>query len=671
LRFGVEGGSIRRAIGGIGMVRWSLALLVAGGVVSVGVAPARQSTQPGDSPARPAVQQSRAPYSTEVFAHIPALEDPELSPNGKAIAAKVAAEGNQYFAIIPLDGGKPRFVALGENDLNWWRWVNDEWLVVGIGQLVPVNGDEWYATRAVGVNATATKTVKLASREAAQDADDLVWVASDGSPRILMASQTSIYVSEPGFWPRVDEIDVSNGRRKTVLTGREGVMDWYADGSGAVRMGVGASLDGRTRRVVYRDGGRGNFKTIDRARTLHDTLTVPAMFLKESGKALTFSDDAEGYTALYELDLATLERGKQLFATKGYDIGGLVSDESGFGYLGVRVHREKPEIQWVDPKVDATQKAVAAKIKGGEPRIVSLSRDRSTAIVQVGGNNAPGAYYLYEAADDSMRLLMENNSAIRMRRLHPVRTIRYKARDGLEIAAVLTLPAGKGARLPLIVLPHGGPFARDTEEWNWWTQFLADRGYAVVQPNYRGSSGYGTAFAEKGQGQWGLAMQDDLNDAVAALAEQGIADPTRVCMVGASYGGYAAMRAAQRDGVSYRCAVAYAGVSDLNRMQNHNRNFLGGGARKDWLRMQAPDLKTVSPINFPESFSVPLLLVHGKKDRVVPPVQSRAMAQKLKAAGKDVTYIEQPLADHHFSRSEDRLEFLKALEAFLAEHNPA
>jgi dipeptidyl aminopeptidase/acylaminoacyl peptidase len=166
-------------------------------------------------------------------------------------------------------------------------------------------------------------------------------------------------------------------------------------------------------------------------------------------------------------------------------------------------------------------------------------------------------------------------------------------------------------------------------------------------------------------------MQDDLDDAVTALTAQGIADPKRVCMVGASYGGYAAMRAAQRDGKLYRCAAAYAGVSDLNRMINHDRNFLGAGARKDWLKMQAPDLKSVSPLYRAEEFSIPVLLVHGKKDRVVPPVHSRVMAQKLKAAGKDVIWIEQPEADHHFSRSEDRLEYLKALEAFLAKHNPA
>lgn len=646
------------------MLRWCLAALAAAGLVSglTIAAPAQQQA---------ARQQPAAPLDVAVFAEIPAIEGPEISPNGKAIAAKVAINGKQYFAIGHLDGGPRKLVSLGDSDLNWWQWVNDEWLVLGVGELVPVSGEEWYVSRAVAVNALATKVVPLASREAAQDADDVIWIASDGSPRVLMASQTSIYTDVAGFWPQVDEIDVSTGKRKLVLRGQDGVLDWYADGSGTVRMGIGMSTDGRTRRVLYRPDARTGFKTIDRARTHKESLLVPSMFLKEPGKAVMIADDEEGYSALYELDLNTLERGKQLLATKGFDIGGLVRDAGGYGYLGVRVNEDKPGIRWTDPGLQAMQAAVSARIKGGSARIVSVSRDRSRLVVHAGGADAPGAYFLYRPADDTMDLLAFNNSTLELKRLHPVKTIRYKARDGLEIAAVLTLPKGKTANLPLIVMPHGGPFARDTEEWDWWTQFLADRGYAVIQPNYRGSSGYGTPFTARGEGQWGLAMQDDLNDAVTALAALGIADPKRVCMVGASYGGYAALRAAQRDGTLYRCAVSYAGVSDLNRMIAHNRDFLGSGARKDWLRAQAPDLKSVSPVNHAGDFTIPVLLVHGKKDRVVPPVHSRAMIQKLKAAGKDATYIEQPEADHHFSRSEDRLQFLKALEAFLAKHNPA
>jgi len=614
---------------------------------------------------------ARPPLPVEAFAELPEIEAPDISPNGKQIAAKVAIQGKQLFAVLtPGAEGPPRLLNPGKADLNWWRWVNDEWVIVGIGQEVPVEGDNWYVRRALGFHVPTGKVTQL-TRNAAQNGDDVIWVARDGSARVMVSYQTSIYADDPGLWPQVDEIDLAANKRRTVTPSKPGVVGWYADGAGVVRMGIGMSEDGRSRRVLYRDRPNTLFRTLDKARTRDDRLTVPALFLSDTSKALVIDDDEGGYSALYELDLKTLERGKQLFATKGYDIGGIVGDSTGFGYLGISVDENRPLVRWTDPAMTTMQTTVSGLVKGAQVQIASLNADRSRALLAVGGADAPGGYFLYHHAENAMELLGYNNRTIKLRRMHPVRTIRYKARDGLEIAAVLTVPAGRKGKLPLIVMPHGGPFARDSETWDWWTQFLADRGYVVIQPNYRGSSGYGTEFAKKGEGQWGLAMQDDLNDAVKALADQGIADPARVCMVGASYGGYAAMRAAQRDGSKYRCAVSYAGVSDLNRMLKYTRGFLGGGARGDWLREQAPDLKNVSPLNFPEAFSIPLLLVHGDEDRVVPPLHSKVMAQKLKAAGKDVTYIVQPEADHHFSRTEDRLEFLKALEAFLTKHNPA
>ena len=634
-------------------------------VLALAVAPAALAQTPATTPAR-------APLPVEAFADMPEMERPALSPDGTRIAARITVAGTQYFAVAGADRQtRPQLLRVGEVDVNWWRWVNDNWLVIGIGQMVPVMGGEWYATRAIGYQIATGKLIQLTSAEVGQNGDDVIWFARDGSARVMLSYQTAIFSDQAGFWPKVDEIDLDTGKRRSILGPRAGVMNWYADGAGVVRMGIGSSEDGRSRQLLYRDRNDASFRTIDKARRGEDRLTVPALFLEDKTRALVIDDDEGGFSALYELDLATLERGKQLFASKGYDIGGLVADSSGSTLLGVEVEEDAAEIRWIDPDMQAMQGTVSALVKGARVRIVSTSADRKRAVIAVGGADAPGGYFLFNRADKSIAPLGFTNPSIGLKRMHPVRTIRYKARDGLEIAAVLTLPKGDGGKLPLIVLPHGGPFARDSESWDWWPQFLADRGYAVIQPNYRGSSGYGTSFARRGEGQWGLAMQDDLNDAVAELARLGIADPKRVCMVGASYGGYAALRAAQRDGAQYRCAISYAGVSDLNRMMSYSRNFLFAGARTDWLRKQAPDLKSVSPLNFPEQFSIPVLLVHGDKDTVVPIVHSRVLAERLKRAGKDVTYIRQREADHHFSRGADRLEFLKAMEAFLAKHNPA
>lgn len=628
---------------------------------------ARLAAQTAAAAARP----GRRPI--EDFATLPFMVGPKLSPDGTKVASKVAARGELYFAVTPLFGdARPTVIPSGGRDINWWQWVNNDWLVVGIGETVKFQGEDFYVRRALGVGAADAKIVPLAWRDAAQGADDVVWIAGDGSPRIRLALQRSIYYSDEEFWPSVVEIDVSTGKSRPVLRQHVGVSSWYADGTGTIRMGIGTAAEGRSLRLLYRDEDDEGFDIVDRANTRKgQKLLLPALFLPEPDQALAI-DDRDGFDALYRLDLKTMTLGERVFGASGYDIDGIVSDAAQSRVLGVATTETAPVVHWLDKDLAEMQAALDAGARGRRASIVSMDAARERFLVHVGAADRPGGYYFITVAGGKLQRLAFVNDRIGNATLHPVRTIRYKARDGLEIHAVLTLPGGVEAKgLPVVVMPHGGPFARDSEEWDWWSQFLADRGYAVIQPNYRGSSGYGTAFAEKGEGQWGLAMQDDLNDGLAHLARQGIADAGRAAMVGASYGGYAAMRAAQRDGALYRCAVSFAGVSDLQALLRYDRRFLNSGRRSDWLREQAPKLKDVSPLNHPDQFSIPILLVHGRKDQNVPVKQSRELAARLEKAGKSVRYVEQPQGDHNLSRQADRLQFLTELEAFLKQHNPA
>ena len=371
--------------------------------------------------------------------------------------------------------------------------------------------------------------------------------------------------------------------------------------------------------------------------------------------------------------LSTLTVGKRIFGIDGYDIDGVLMTPDGSAVAGIAYTSDRSRMHWVNPALAETQALLDKAVGDRAASIVSLSRDQKQMLVQVGAANQPGSIYYFDAGKSAaMKLFSNLNDTIKAARLGPVSTFRYTARDGLSIEAVLTLPKGKEAKnLPLILMPHGGPEARDSASYDWWAQFLADRGYAVVQPNYRGSTGYGRKFRDAGDGEWGRKMQDDLNDAVADLATRGIADPKRVCIVGASYGGYAAMRGAQRDGAKFRCAISYAGVSDLNGMIRYDSRFLNANAMRASWQEVAPDLKAVSPINYAADFSTPILIMHGKKDLRVPVSQSRRMVDRLGAAGKSVDYIEQPEGDHHFTREADRMQFLEAIEAFLAKHNPA
>jgi dipeptidyl aminopeptidase/acylaminoacyl peptidase len=614
------------------------------------------------------------PRPVEHFARLPFISGPKLSPDGTRYAALIASNGTQMLAIAKLHGGDLALVALGDSDLNWWEWVNDDYLIAGVGGMDQLFGIDLYFRRAVSISADGKRIQTLVKSKAAQNADDVVWIANDGSPRILLSVQTSLYAGDRGFSPDVFEIDVATGKSDRVVYSTPNVWGWHADSSGVVRMGVGYTASGGTF-LVYRSGKDSSFRTIQRprkSREKDEDLIAPALFTADPGKAIAFSDH-EGFKALYELNLAGMAVGSPLLKIDGFDVDAIIPNQAGDGMIGAYYTDTRARVKWFDPDLALVQSQIDTAVKGRRADIVSMSRDRQKLIVRLGDPNQTGTYYFFDRNVGRMQKFAEISEAFGNRPLAPVSTVRYRARDGLEISAVLTVPMGREAKnLPLILMPHGGPFARDSEQWDWWTQFLADRGYAVLQPNYRGSSGFGTAFAEKAKGQWGLAMQDDLDDAVAWAVKSGLADPARVCIAGASYGGYAALRAASRNrGAPYRCAVSFAGVSDLGSMVRYDSRFLGSRSRRAWLLEHAPDFRSVSPVNHAAGFAIPTLIVHGKKDRTVPVGQSRDMAEKLEKAGKAHTYIEQPEGDHHFSREADRLQFLTELEAFLKKHNPA
>jgi dipeptidyl aminopeptidase/acylaminoacyl peptidase len=261
--------------------------------------------------------------------------------------------------------------------------------------------------------------------------------------------------------------------------------------------------------------------------------------------------------------------------------------------------------------------------------------------------------------------------------LGPVREFHYPARDLYALLAYLTLPAGASERsLPVVVLPHGGPESRDDPGFDWMTQFLSSRGYAVFQPQFRGSSGFGAAHADAGRKQWGLRMQDDVTDGVKALIDQGIADPRRICIAGISYGGYAALAGATFTPELYACAVSIGGVSDLPNMLGWVQKDLGKESNslaywRDHIGGTTdPQVVAKSPARFATAIRAPILLIHGTDDTTVPIDQARGMARALTAAGKKFELIELEGDDHYLSSSATRVRALRELERFLAIHLP-
>ncbi len=643
-------------------------------ITSPALAQTAGTPAPAPVPVPPPVAAPAAKLGVDVFAQLPFVDQAEISPDGTRLAGLLGIRGQQLFSVMHIFDKTQKPVSLlipDQTQARSVRWVNDENALLGLTALRPVEADRWYLYRVLGINARTGEVTKLLWDLNGQNAGDVLWTAHDGSDQILLAAQNSIYAGED-FWPSVYRVSVSTGKKKLAVKGHADVMDWAADGTGTVRAGFGYVDKSRTSRLLYRSPTDGSFKTIDRANLRREeTLAAPFLFLPGGDQALIMRDNDKGHTSVYQIDLKTLATVKTIYEPLVGDVEGAITSDDGQSLLGLRLS-SKQGVHWIDPALAALQAQFSKAVPDADVVIESMSRSRTKMLVRVTAANMPGSLYYFDTSFGKLQKIANINDKIGGKRLAPVRMIQYNARDGLEIEAVLTLPAGRTPKdLPFIVMPHGGPWGQDVLRYDYWAQFLANRGYAVLQPNFRGSTGYGSAFIAKGKGQLGFAMQDDVTDGFKWAVAQGIADPKRTCIVGASYGGYAAMWGIAKDPDLYRCSISIAGVSSLRREVNDFGNALRGGLYRDQWQAMTPDFAAVSPINAIARIKVPLLLIHGKKDVTVDHSQSAKMYSAMQAAKKPVEFVSLPLADHYYTRQEDRVALLTAMERFLAQYNPA
>ncbi len=348
--------------------------------------------------------------------------------------------------------------------------------------------------------------------------------------------------------------------------------------------------------------------------------------------------------------------------------------------IGVVENDDANTMTFFAPEDQANWNKIKRAFPGERVTLESWSDSRKQVVVKVQGPKTGAAYMFVDLAAGRASMVDDMQAGLGPDELSTTTMITYKAGDGLEIPAVLTLPKGRDPKnLPLVVMPHGGPEAFDTIDFDWWRQALASRGYVVLQPNFRGSDGYGPAFTAAGHGEWGRKMQTDLSDGVRHLAAQGSIDPKRVCIVGASYGGYAALAGVALEPSVYRCAVSVSGISNLRRFLTWKRGNLGGG-RNDTLRfwrrfmgVEGEDesgLDAYSPAIQVAKIKGPVLLIHGKDDLVVPYEQSQFMADALSAAGKPAEMVTLAAEDHWLSRGATRTQMLQATVTFLEKANP-
>ena len=362
------------------------------------------------------------------------------------------------------------------------------------------------------------------------------------------------------------------------------------------------------------------------------------------------ANNGKDKAGLWEYDVKAKKFGELIYARKDVDILGTF-DHSNYwkqpdDVVGIRYDSDGPRREFFDGQ----EQAVYAQLKDLVPnayfiRLTSRSRDGNTLTVFNSGPRDPGSYYLLHEGKFSK--IGSRSPLLQPEHLADVRYIKYKARDGRTIPAHITIPNGKPP-FPAVVMPHGGPFVAENVRYDEWAQMLANNGFLVLQPQYRGSKGYGldhytSAFNTESGGQGGYKMQDDKDDGMLYLVEQGLADKDRLAFYGWSYGGYAALIAAARTPNIYQCSIAGAAVTDNQYQVNHYRALLRGSGKTEQLRFWD---ESISPIEEVEKVNIPLLVIHGSVDQRVPPAHARKYMDEVKKHGKKVTYVELDGADH-------------------------
>lgn len=604
------------------------------------------------------------------FAALPIVEKPVLSPDGLRVVARQVKDGQT--TIVVLDANHPEAPAsvfpIGKTEAYSLSWAGNRRLLLTALVKQHFEEKDISVLRLVAIDLPGGESRVLDPKSRGLYAGDVLYADPTGS-WALVASQDDLF-----SYPSVKKVDLATGIATLVEREKDGVWDWYADDKGILRAGVAYS--DRKWTVWYRDKPEEKLRQIKGKFDKEDNSAVDK-FIFRGDESWILTNERTGRFALYKYDTKAGAIGAPIFEHPSADVDDVLYDSGTGKVKAVEYEDDRHRLQWLDPEIKALQERIDRALPSSVNSPADWSDDNKRVLVYSYSGSDPGRYFLLDRSTSRMWPVVDPYPRIDPATLAEVKPVTYHARDGLSIPGYLTLPRDREPKaLPLVLMPHGGPFERDHWEYDPIVQFLANRGYAVFQPEFRGSTGYGKSFVEKGYGEWGRKMQDDLDDGVDWLAKSGLIDSKRVCIVGGSYGGYAAMWGAIRNPDRYRCAASMAGVSDLPSLLRYDKSlFSATRYYREWRTQVAGvgdvDLKTVSPLNFASQLKVPLLIAHGERDERVPVKQSHTMVDALNKADAPVTSIFYKNDGHGFDSATDLEDWLRRLEAFLAKYNPA
>ena len=625
-------------------------------------------------------QSSPADIPSSVFASLDGYQKAEISPDGARLAYLYPLDERQHLIIHTFETGANAVIPpVGGLDFSWLAWANDETVVFSMRMSAVRNTGrtvETEETRLIGINVETQEITPLikpaevvgrtgsrAAREyypEPQIQDDVIDWMPDDPDHIRVAVDEDF----DGRW-EVRQVDVSDGDYRIVRNPIDGIQDWVADQDGEIRLGYG--VRNGERRVLLRDAN-GDWPPLKDIEWYADGWR-PEGFTADPDVIYVAAYGPQDTVEFRTLRLSTGEFIDVVFSNATYDAQNLVADPRNGQPVGVSWVEHVPKVEYFDPEFAALQGTVDRALPGSSNFIRSATRDLRKLVIESRNSFEPGMVLIWDRDAGTMEPFGWMNEELDPELTAQVRPVEYESADGTVIPAYLTLPIGSDPEnLPAVVLPHGGPAARDDASFWFLSQFLVSRGYAVLQPNFRGSTGYGWEFRNAGRSQWGGVMQDDVDAGAAWLVEEGIADPERICIVGWSYGGYAAAMGLINSPELYRCGVGINGVYNLPQIIADGNRFVAGTTWTRHIGLDGERARGVSPHHQAERIEAPVLLIHADDDHRVVPAQVEGFHRQLEQKGKDVQLVTVPHGGHSMINSSARQRILDEIEVFLATH---
>ncbi len=600
----------------------------------------------------------------EDFFKNPQFMQLQLSPDGKHLAALAPYNGRRNIVVMEANGlQKPKAVTdLEDYDIDTFFWGNDNRIIFTLDK----DGTEAFALYAINKDGGHVKTLvepKVSIGARAIRAAFIVDRLRD-DPDHVIVSYNKRRVKAPDLY----KLNINTGKLKVIGKNNGKTQGNVLDREGKLR--IITELDGTTQTIRYRDNREQDWRTLMTSSALEEGIS-PLNFDYDGNTLYVASNKGRDSNAIYKYNIKDNELGELVFEQKGIDVTSLIFSYAKKKLIGFAWEDDKPRIIFIDEERKSLQKNIDLAFAGKIARITSLSDDEQLAVITTFSDTSPAEYYLLDRKKGNVKFLASSRNWIKPEEMAPMKPVQYQSRDGLTIHGYLTLPKDyQAGRIPLIINPHGGPFGvRDSWGFNTEHQLFANRGYAVLQMNFRGSGGYGHKFQTAGYKEWGNKMQNDVTDGVKWAIKEGFADPENICIYGASYGGYATMAGLTFTPELYKCGINYVGVTDIELLFETMPE--AWELAEEYMKEQIGDpdnekfMRSISPLYHVENIKAPLLIIHGKRDPRVNIKHATKLRSRMKDLNKPLEWLVKKKEGHGFSGEENRIEAYTKMDAFL------